>query len=233
MSIFKVFVDNYNNALKTHSLAVNACSGFIIASAGDIICQKFMPIPNEVPLSLSSSLSTTSIKLNRDKDDKVIKRNIEKVNQNVYNNHKNTVSTCTEDFKVDWKRTFDMGLIRAIVITPFIQKWYPMVSYLSPGTRIINIIGRITVDQLIGSPIVILLVFSARTILSNHSLEYLINKVKDQLLPTWRAGLMYWPFIHSITFGMMPLKHQALWAHFASLYWNAILSYYSSLKPVK
>ena len=133
--------------------------------------------------------------------------------------------------KIDWKRTFDMGLIRASVITPFIYYWYPYVARISPGKQIINIIGRITVDQLFGSPFVILLVFTARTILSNNSLDYLINKMKDQFFPTWKAGLMYWPFIHSITFGIMPQKHQALWAHFASLYWNAILSYYSSIKP--
>ena len=240
MSIFKVFVDNYNNVLKTHSLAVNACTGFIIAATGDIICQKLMPIPNveskSTKLLSSSSLSSSSSSQNIDKDNKIIKQNIDKVNKNVYKSDKNILvknSYCSQDIKIDWKRTMDMGLIRALVITPFIQKWYPFVRLISPGSKFINILGRITVDQLIGSPIVILLVFTARTILSNQSVDYVINQIKHQLLPTWKAGLMYWPFIHSITFGIMPLKHQALWAHFASLYWNAVLSYYSSLKPVK
>ena len=245
MSVFKMIVESYNNALKSNFLAVNSCTGFIIASAGDILCQKLMPIPSipspsssssssSLPVSSSSSsslptssppYSASSYRESLAKDNEIIKANIKKVDSS--NCRKEVeVARDHDSVRIDWKRTFDMGLIRAAVITPFIYFWYPFVAIVSPGKNIINIIGRIIVDQLLGSPTVILLVFTARAILSNNNLESLINKIRYQMFPTWIAGICYWPFAHAITFGIMPLKHQALWAHFASLYWNMVSKHY-------
>jgi len=220
MSVFKMLVESYNNALKNNFLAVNSCTGFIIASAGDILCQKLMPIPS-IPSSSSStttssslpasspSYSASSYRESLAKDNEIIKANIKKVDSTC---RKEIVAISDDDsVRIDWRRTFDMGLIRAAVITPFIYFWYPFVASVSPGKNIINIIGRITVDQLLGSPTVILLVFTARAILSNNNLEHLINKIRYQMFPTWLAGICYWPFAHAITFGIMPLRHQALW----------------------
>jgi len=247
MSVFKMIVESYNNALKSNFLAVNSCTGFIIAGAGDILCQKLMPIPSipssssssSLPVSSSSSslpassppYSASSYRESLAKDNKIIKANIKKVNSSNCRKEVEVTISDHDSVRIDWKRTFDMGLIRAAVITPFIYFWYPFVARTSPGKNIINIIGRIIVDQLLGSPTVILLVFTARAILNNNNLESLINKIRYQMFPTWIAGICYWPFAHAITFGIMPLKHQALWAHFASLYWNMVLSYHSSITP--
>jgi hypothetical protein len=128
--------------------------------------------------------------------------------------------------KYDWIRALEMGVIRAVVIVPFITVWYPFLIYACPGSTIPRIIGRVAIDQSIGSPSVIVLVFVSHACLHGDPWSS-IDRIYKQGGNAWAAGLQYWPFIHTINFGLVPLRHQALVAHVASLYWNAILSYYS------
>jgi hypothetical protein len=121
-----------------------------------------------------------------------------------------------------------MAAIRALIITPFVLQWYPFLTRLCPGPSVWRVMGRVAVDQSIGAPIVISMVFTANAVL-NREVSSLGQRLREQLLVTWAAGLRYWPVVHSITFGLVPLQHQPLFAHVASVYWNAVLSYYANL----
>jgi hypothetical protein len=130
-------------------------------------------------------------------------------------------------FEWDKKRSFQMGFIRAAVITPFVLFWYPFITALSPGRSFFSILGRIVLDQSAGGPLVIGLVFSTNAFLNNQ-LSSVRQQIIDQFYITWVSGLKYWPFVHIITFGVLPPIYQPLFAHVASVYWNAILSFYSN-----
>lgn len=132
-------------------------------------------------------------------------------------------------FQWDSHRSLEMGTIRAGVITPFVLKWYPLLARACPGTAPLSIAGRVLLDQFIGSPVVIVLVFAAKALLSRN-LADLPPRVRDQFFVTWKTGSQYWPFVHCINFGFVPLHHQPLVAHIASVYWNAVLSYYSNIQ---
>ena len=56
------------------------------------------------------------------------------------------------------------------------------------------------------------------------------QRIKEIGFSTWLRGLQYWPFVHAIMHRFVPIQHQTLFAHFCSLYWNAVLSYYVNLK---
>lgn len=140
---------------------------------------------------------------------------------------KSTTKADTQHVKYDWARVFEMGLIRAAVIVPFITVWYPFLVYASPGSSFVRVLGRVVIDQSIGSPTVVALVFVSHACYIGDPLSS-INRIYSQGGYAWAAGLQYWPFIHTFNFGLVPLRHQALVAHLASLYWNAILSYYSN-----
>ena len=133
----------------------------------------------------------------------------------------------TSPFIIDYSRALQMGVIRAIVIVPFITMWYPFLVYASPGKTPFRIFGRVFIDQLFGSPTVVSLVFASNAIIHQDSSTVFLQRLFSQGPSAWIVGLQYWPFIHTINFGFIPLKHQALVAHIASIYWNAILSYYS------
>lgn len=167
-------VQLYMSAVERSPLTVNACTGFLISSVGDIVCQKLLERQKRLNVS----------------------------------------------------RIFEMGCIRAMVITPFIQIYYPFLRKLAPDSTLIALIKRVCYDQLIGSPMVITLVFSTKALLHNE-IASLPKKVYENLPLAWLAGLKYWPFIHLITFSIIPAIHQQLFAHVASLYWMVLLSYYS------
>eukprot|EP01036_Dinobryon_divergens_P033722 gene33722-43580_t len=104
---------------------------------------------------------------------------------------------------IDYVRAVEMGFIRATVITPFIVLWYPLLQKFFPGASAVAVIGRVITDQLIE------------------------ENFQNKLFTTWITGLQYWPIIHTVNFGFIPSLHQPLFAHVASVYWNAVLSYYA------
>lgn len=129
--------------------------------------------------------------------------------------------------EIDKTRAVEMGLIRASIVTPFTQYWYRVLLTLSPGTTMVSVLKRVAIDQAVGSPIVILMVFAAKAGLSGD-LSSLPGMVQSNLFSTWLCGLKYWSVMHSFNFRFVPLMYQPLFATVASLYWNAVLSYYSN-----
>lgn len=194
---FSNIVKWYNTYLNNYPLLTNAVTGFTIAVAGDIACQYY-----EQKYDASRSVRFHTDDLISDKDDKG------KVN-------------------IYLRRAIEMGGIRAVVIVPFIMVWYPFLVRACPGTSLPRVLGRVCIDQALGSPIVIGLVFLSNGILQGD-IPTSIHRIRTQGLYAWWAGLHYWPIVHTFNFGLVPLQHQALFAHVASLYWNAILSYYSN-----
>lgn len=126
--------------------------------------------------------------------------------------------------KFNIPRALEMGCIRAVVITPFVQWWYPFLAYLSPKTTVIGVAKRICIDQCFGSPLVIALVFTVKSII-NGDYKDIKRKIDDRFWDTWISGVRFWPVIQFVNFGFVPLRHQLLVAHVASVYWNAVLSY--------
>ena len=128
---------------------------------------------------------------------------------------------------LDLRRTLNLGVIRCAVIAPFISVWYPFLARTFSST-----LQKVVFDQAFGSPFVISAVFLSNEILSGSaaapSWDGFASKFLTDGLSAWRLGLCYWPIVHSITFGLLPLRHQPLWAHCASVPWNATLSFFAN-----
>ena len=83
-------------------------------------------------------------------------------------------NSSSKDFEWDWARTFSMGMIRASLIVPFIHQWYPLLQKLAPRKNLVDVVKRVTLDQLIGSPIVIAIVFTSKSIINGR---YVATKI--------------------------------------------------------
>lgn len=187
-SAFGKVGDLYTRCLTRSPYVTNCTTGFIVATAGDMLCQKYM----DDSKNTEESASTTII---------------------------------TEGKHIDMRRALEMGLIRAALVTPFTQFWYGFLLRIAPGKS--QVFKRVVIDQAIGSPIVIVMVFLAKGILQ-LDLESSKDMISNNLVNTWFCGLSYWPIMHAINFRFVPLLYQPTYATFASLYWNAVLSYYSN-----
>jgi len=187
-SVFAKVGSLYTECLTRSPYVTNCTTGFIVATAGDVLCQKYME-DNKSP-SQGSDVS---------------------------------INAQDTPIDVDVRRALEMGLIRASLVTPFTQFWYGFLLRVAPG----SVLKRVLIDQAIGSPLVIAMVFTAKGILQldlNASKEM----ITTNLVKTWIAGMSYWPFVHAINFRFVPLMYQPTFATFASLYWNAVLSYYAN-----
>lgn len=131
----------------------------------------------------------------------------------------------TDEKGIDLKRATELGLIRATLVTPFCQWWYGYLQRLAPGAN--QVLKRVAIDSAVGSPLVICMVFAAKGLLLGD-LQVSKDLLSNNLWKTWVAGLSYWPFVHCINFRYVPLMYQPLVGTIASLYWNAVLSYYAN-----
>lgn len=221
MNAFHRFLTFYQTCVYRAPYLTNCTLGFFIAGIGDVICQKYFE--NGAPssstqkkLKVEDTLPHHSLKASHSNEPSLIIQEEEEV---------------IPTFIWNKERSMKMGLIRAFVITPFVMFWYPFVTALSPGQTLLRILRRVFIDQCTGAPICIILVFLANALLNNE-LQNVGLQLQQQLYITWVTGLKYWPFVHIITFGVIPPPMQPLFAHFASVYWNAVLSFYSNKKVI-
>lgn len=201
---------------------VNGTTGFLIAGLGDYLCQRHFEYPQKLALAAVPTADPS------DGDNAQTLKTIVH-SPSVQQMALPTDNATEEGFTWDVKRSLDLSLIRAFVITPFVMKWYTILPKLSPGLSPRSIFVRILLDVAIGSPCVISLVFVSSAILKGD-ISRCVDTFRGQFYDTWLTGIQYWPFVHTFNFRFVPLKHQPLFAHFASVYWNAVLSYYSN-KP--
>lgn len=130
--------------------------------------------------------------------------------------------------KYSARRTFNMAFIRAALIVPFLLMWFPIMNNTYPGSDMIAIMKRVAMNEFIGSPIMISIVFLGQAVLSGHiSLDYIVRKFKNEFPTAFKKGIYYWTLVHSLFTMRVPVKHQPLVAHIASIYWNGVLSYHA------
>ena len=130
-----------------------------------------------------------------------------------------------EIFEINVRRAIDLGMIRAVIIAPFISVWYPFLARRFPT----NLLAKIALDQSVGSPVVISTVFLCSAILRGEGAESCARRLREDFFATWCFSLQYWPLVHMITFGgLIPVTHQPLFAHAVSVPWNSVMSYYAN-----
>ena len=119
---------------------------------------------------------------------------------------------------VDVSRVGELSVTRAAVMSPFLYWYFPKLSSVLPGSSWPRVIGRVCLDQAVGAPISLTIIFFFTSTLKGRPME-VKERLQERLLPTWYQGATYWPFVHLFNFKFVPLPHQSLFAHFASVWW--------------
>ena len=129
---------------------------------------------------------------------------------------------------IDTRRTGEMGIVRAFLMAPFLSWYFPALAAALPGTTWPRVALRVCADSAIGAPVTICGTFLATSILRGRPGEARA-RIEEQLIPTWRIGASFWPFVHLINFKYVPPHFQPIVAHFVSVPWNAVLSLRSNV----
>mmetsp|Transcript_8459 Transcript_8459/g.16178 ORF Transcript_8459/g.16178 Transcript_8459/m.16178 type:complete len:258 (-) Transcript_8459:10-783(-) len=204
------FLRWYSGKLETYPLLTKGITGGLIAGAGDILCQTLQ-------------------------------------NQNAKNK--------SGDY--DWWRTARFSAVGAFYIAPGIHYWYgALASKLAPGqTTAAAVAKRVAADQFLFAPPFIASILSllwwleegpqqgsattghddattAPAALSSSSSSFLVvvsERLSATLPDIVMANWIVWIPAQIINFGFVPLHFQVLFNNALGLFWNAYLSYSSSM----
>jgi hypothetical protein len=166
---------SYLRALAARPMAVNAATGALTASLGDLFCQ-----------------------------------------------------LAVERGPYSARRTAEMAAVRAGFMAPFLTLYFPALARTVPGTGWRAVTARLVLDQALGAPLTISVTFALAAALQGRP-ETALPRIQQQLLPTLATSVCFWPIVHSFNFRLMPVAHQPLVAHVASLFWNSYLAFASNV----
>lgn len=152
----------------------------------------------------------------------------------IIENKRNISSSSNISLSWDKKRSFNLALIRGFLVIPFVVRWYAKLAELYPETTTISLLKRCLTNEVLGSPLMIALVFLGNAILTTSTPKIawnaFIDRYKKQGISTWISSFSFWPLCHVLVTFRLPLHYQPLWASFAAVYWNAILSYHTNVE---
>lgn len=113
---------------------------------------------------------------------------------------------------------------------PYQFYWYNLLSHLLPAQSLPNFISKVAANQLLLAPVTLSVVFAWNLGLTGQS-EQIVNKIKNDLLPSMAKGWLFWIPAASINFFYVPVERQVLWMSACGVLWTAYLSYISQGSP--
>ncbi|KAK8558665.1 hypothetical protein V6N13_098310 [Hibiscus sabdariffa] len=143
-----------------------------------------------------------------------------------------TISQSSAD-PYDLVRTSRMAGYGLLILGPSLHFWFNLMSKLFPKRDLVTTFKKMAMGQLIFGPFMTVVFFSLNARLQGESGEEIVSRLKRDLLPTMRNGVMYWPFCDFITFRFIPVHLQPLVSNSFSYLWTVYMTYMASLeKPV-
>lgn len=114
-----------------------------------------------------------------------------------------------------------------------------MLEWLFPGTETRMVLGKMAMDNLVYTPLSILIFFTFLSLSQGLDKERLKRDLAKNYLPTLKTSLMVWPLASIVNFLLIPLNFRPLFIGGApllspsscadpsglSVIWNAYLSY--------
>ncbi|KAL4317797.1 hypothetical protein GQ457_18G016050 [Hibiscus cannabinus] len=120
-----------------------------------------------------------------------------------------TISRSSAD-PYDLVRTSRMAGYGLLILGPSLHFWFNLMSKHFPKRDLVTTFKKMAMGQLIFGPFMTVVFFSLNARLQGESGEEIVSRLKRDLLPTMRNGVMYWPFCDFITFRFIPVHLQPL-----------------------
>lgn len=132
----------------------------------------------------------------------------------------------------DQRRTLNMS-ISGVTIGMLCHGYYKYLDKRWPGTSMKMVMGKLVVDQLVCSPLVIGTFFITLAILEQSSMENFIEEVKQKAWRLYVAEWIVWPPAQFINFYFLPTKYRVLYDSTISLGYDVYTSYVKNYLPLE
>ncbi|XP_072978498.1 uncharacterized protein [Typha angustifolia] len=134
------------------------------------------------------------------------------------------------DYSLDWMRTMRMASYGVLISGPSLHLWFNFVSKVLPKRDVYTTFKKMAIGQTIYGPIMTTIFFSFNAVLQGETTSEIIARLKRDLIPTFKSGLVYWPMCDFITFRFIPVRLQPLVSNSFSFLWTIYITYMASLE---
>eukprot|EP00252_Welwitschia_mirabilis_P012011 TRINITY_DN2671_c0_g1_i2.p1 TRINITY_DN2671_c0_g1~~TRINITY_DN2671_c0_g1_i2.p1 ORF type:complete len:219 (-),score=20.37 TRINITY_DN2671_c0_g1_i2:322-939(-) len=112
--------------------------------------------------------------------------------------------------EIDVVRTLRMGAYGLLLSGPTLHLWFNFVSTIIPKRDVISTVKKMILGQTVYGPTITAVFFSLNAFLQGESGSEILERLKRDMLPTLKSGLMYWPLCDFLTFRYTPVHLQCI-----------------------
>lgn len=133
---------------------------------------------------------------------------------------------------LDRGRMIRSALTGLIAHGPCSHVWYIFADDLCAplGEGVVGIGTKLLLDQTVWAFIWLSIYYGVLGALSFDSPQKIVKTFKASFLPVCLVGWRFWPFVHIVTYGLVPQQHRLLWVDVMEIIWVTILSYVGNQK---
>lgn len=124
----------------------------------------------------------------------------------------------------DKERTKTFGFVGTCISGPISYCWLQQVEHMFPGTDMRPILQKTVTNAGWAFIVSLPLMFTTFTLLKGGTFQDAVKKVKQDLVPTFNAGLVYWPFMNILLFKFVSLGARPFANSCCGIAWNIYLS---------
>jgi protein Mpv17 len=125
---------------------------------------------------------------------------------------------------IDWKRTAFMAGWGALLGAPAGHWWFLKLNTWIPGRTFLPIVGKLALDRMVWMPINASLMIGSKALYDGKSFSEAVANVRRDLIPAWKAGVLFWSSVHGVNFRFVPQNLQIPFGNAMGLIWGTIFS---------
>ncbi|EEF42062.1 protein SYM1 [Ricinus communis] len=143
-----------------------------------------------------------------------------------------TAQMLSSSSSFDLIRTTRMAAYGLVLLGPSQHIWFNLMSKAFPKRDVFSTLKKTFMGQALYGPANASVFFSYNAALQGESGDEIAARLKRDVLPTLRNGLMYWPICDFFTYKFVPVHLQPLVNSTCSFFWTIYLTYMASLQKV-
>ncbi|XP_042385113.1 protein SYM1-like [Zingiber officinale] len=138
--------------------------------------------------------------------------------------------TLSHSDSFDFMRTLRMAGYGTFLSGPSLHLWFNFVSRVLPKRDVVTTVKKMALGQLVYGPIMTGVFFSVNAALQGETPSEIFTRLRRDLIPTLKSGVVYWPICDFITFKFVPVRLQPPVSNSFSFLWSIYLTYMASLQ---
>ena len=128
----------------------------------------------------------------------------------------------------DFKRLFRLASFGFLVHGTTSHWFYGMLDGKIPGTSAKVVATKVFIDQVLWNPCFGVMFFSYVALLEAKGIQYVVDKVQNELLTSVTGSWKVWPLAHTINFRFIPSSQRVLYINTIQIGYNCFLSLISN-----